>query len=472
VAVVIGAMLIAPLFIPLQALAFAITEGKSTLFWRALWTIVISSLVSVVIAIGIVWVVPLKIETSEILARVSPNIFDLFIAGFSAVIALLALVYKRLSQSVAGVAMAAALMPPLAVIGIQIGFDNADKAFGALLLYSTNIVAIVLVGVLMFILYGFHPHKEKSYSVITQGLFLLLVTMLLSVPLLTSIQSEQAKVGLYNDVNDSLEVALESVIPEGSISELEVDKSEGEVLVSLDLRLPEEVVLFEPDLQAFTDLVSDNLGQEVELNLDIIRTASLTKEVDSKVKLISDIEGYLEGDFARKFGDKVLVDYELDQLDEGLFDVRLVYAIEEGEDFQNDEKQEFMEMISNEFEVEFELSWVALNPAKDGDDVIVDIEEEVRDFMEKNLSKGWYVLRSDVNKLEAVGSDIYDVSVWLSLPHSIKDQLTDTVVITSELERVLQLYKAVEFEGDDSVDFTFSYEFSFRDPSIRVGGVE
>lgn len=473
VAVVIGAMLIAPLFIPLQALAFAITEGKTALFWRALWTIIISSLVSVVIAIGIVWMVPLKVETSEILARVSPNIFDLFIAGFSAVIALLALVFKRLSQSVAGVAMAAALMPPLAVIGIQIGFENVDKAFGALLLYSTNIVAIVLVGVLMFILYGFHPHKDKSYSVITQGVILLFVTLLLSVPLVTSIQAEQEKVALYNDVSNSLDLALDTVIPEGSVSELVVNSEEGDVFVSLDLRLPEEVSLFEADLQKFTDLVSDNLGREVELNLDIIRTASLTKVVDTKVQLVSDIEAYLEGDFVSGFEDKVLIDYELKGIGDNRFDVRLVYAIEDGDDFSSEEKERLMEDLSVAFEEQdFELSWVALNPALDSDDVVVDIEEEIREFMEDNLSKGWYVLRTEVNKLEASEGDLYDVSVWLSLPNSIKDQLSDNVVVTSELERAIQLYKATKFTGSNEDKFTFSYEFSFRDPSIRVGGLE
>ncbi len=225
VAVVIGAMLLAPLFIPLQALAFAITEGKSSLFWRALGVIVASSILSVGIAMFVVLLVPLQVETSEILARVSPNIYDLFIAAFSAVIALLALVYKRLSQSVAGVAMAASLMPPLGVIGIQIGFGNIEKALGATLLYTTNIVAIILVGVLMFILYGFHPHKEKSYSVIARGMFLLVVTVGLSVPLVASIQAQQSRISLYNTVEDQLDNSLAVVIPSGEISELEHQNS-------------------------------------------------------------------------------------------------------------------------------------------------------------------------------------------------------------------------------------------------------
>lgn len=470
VAVVIGAMLIAPLFIPLQALAFSITEGKKGLFWRSVWLIVMSTLISVFVAYLVVLVVPLQVETSEILARVSPNIYDLFIAGFSAVIALLALVYKRLSQSVAGVAMAASLMPPLAVIGIQIGFENIDKAFGAVLLYSTNIVAIVLVGVLMFLLYGFNPHQDKSYSVIAQGAFLLIVTVGLSIPLVASIQNEQEKADLYMLAENSLNIALEELIPQGDLSDLEVN-SDGEVVsVSVDLRLPEEVDLFESDLQAFTSRVSEYLEREVELNLDIIRTASLTEKIDDEVLLRSNISDYIRSQFRIEFLGKTLVNLNLDESESGAYVIQLIY-IYENEDIDEDSKRDFEKLLRAEFsEEEFDVNWLLLN-ADDEDDLIQDEAEavslELVEFLKSELPGNWYFVDSSAKRLRTGGEVVYDVNLLMSLPDDLRSE--DGGVSRSVEFRMNQLVKKYKEKLPED-DLTVSYEIFFRSEPVRIEG--
>lgn len=462
VAVVIGAMLLAPLFIPLQAIAFGITEGKSRLFWRAMGVLILSSLVSIGIAIGIVWIVPLEVETSEILSRVSPNIYDLFIAAFSAVIALLALVYKKLSQSVAGVAMAAALMPPLGVIGIQIGFGNIDKALGALLLYTTNIVAIVLVGVIMFVLYGFHPHKDKSYSVVSQAFILFVVTLGLSVPLVASIQGQQREIVLYNKLNSELTEIVETTIPLGEISELVVDDVSGVVNVSLDLRLPEEVELFEADLQNFTDMISNRMEREVNLNLDIIRTASLSKQVDTEVSIANSILEFVDMNFDM-LERSVLVDKQLRGDSETGFHLRILYVSDGIEDISDDEKMEFMNSIGTEFdEYQIGISWVSLNNSSESVRNEIDIQEGVRTYFENELSDDWFLDRVSVQEFSSEGIDLYDIRLWLSLPESMRDDIVDDVVIVTELERVLALYKLDIYEDQESPDFTLRYEYRFR----------
>lgn len=470
VAVVIGAMLIAPLFIPLQALAFSITEGKKGLFWRSVWLIVMSTLISVFVAYLVVLVVPLQVETSEILARVSPNIYDLFIAGFSAVIALLALVYKRLSQSVAGVAMAASLMPPLAVIGIQIGFENIEKAFGAILLYSTNIVAIVLVGVLMFLLYGFNPHQDKSYSVIAQGIFLLFVTVGLSIPLVASIQNEQEKADLYMLAENSLNIALEELIPEGDLSDLEVN-SDGEVVsVGVDLRLPEEVDLFESDLQAFTSRVSEYLEREVELNLDIIRTASLTEKVDDEVLLRSNINDYIRSKFRIEFLGKTLVNLNLDESESGAYLIQLIY-IYENEDIDEDSKRDFEQLLKAEFsEQEFDVKWLLLN-ADDEDDLIQDeadaVSLELVEFLKSELPGNWYFVDSSAKRLRTGGEIVYDVNLLISLPDDLRSE--DGGVSRSVEFRMNQLVKKYKEKLPED-DLTVSYEIFFRNEPVRIEG--
>lgn len=460
VAVVIGAMLLAPLFIPLQAIAFAIAEGKSKLFWRSLGVLLLSTLIAVGIAIGIVWIVPLEVETSEILSRVSPNIYDLFIAGFSAVIALLALVYKRLSQSVAGVAMAASLMPPLGVIGIQIGFGNFQKASGALLLYTTNIVAILLVGVLMFILYGFHPHKDKSYSVMTQGVFLLIVTVGLSVPLVASIQAQQSEISLFNNVQSELNESLGSVLPSGEVSQLKVEDEDNVVEISLDLRLPEDVVLFESDLQKFTDLLSENMDREVNFNLDIIRTASLSKQVDEMSSLITEIELYTQNYF-EEVDDKLLVELNVAEL-EGIYEIDLLYVLE-SEDFTELEKSSFNDGLFARFvDYNFEANWLPLNSVSNNQMKVNSFQESIRAYLENELPTGWFVSRVSVKELNPNIEDSFKVDISLFISSSLRRNISDEIVNT-ELERVLTLYEFYNFKENSGKEFSFDYEYGFID---------
>ena len=134
VAIIIGAMLIAPLLRPIKGLAFGITTGQPRYFWMAVKMLILSIVISVLCAIGVSSLVPLKIETSEIIARTVPNLLDLLIAVAAGVIAILSLYFKKLSENIAGVAMAAAIMPPLAVTGIEISLHNNGAVLGSFFL--------------------------------------------------------------------------------------------------------------------------------------------------------------------------------------------------------------------------------------------------------------------------------------------------------------------------------------------------
>jgi uncharacterized hydrophobic protein (TIGR00271 family) len=136
-AVVIGAMLLSPLMGPIILLGFA--------FWRADWRSTGAALVSLgaglgialVVAVALTWVSPLKEPTSEILARTHPNLFDLLIAVFSGLAGGYAVVRRR-GETAIGVAIATALMPPIATVGFGVGVGDTAIAVGALLLFATN----------------------------------------------------------------------------------------------------------------------------------------------------------------------------------------------------------------------------------------------------------------------------------------------------------------------------------------------
>lgn len=120
VAVIIGAMLIAPFFGPIQCIAYGIINGENKMTLRAIRALIISMCVTVGIGYLVVELIGFNLETPEIIARTQPTILDLMIALASGVLAFLSLRYDRLSASIAGVAMASAILPPLLVVGIEL----------------------------------------------------------------------------------------------------------------------------------------------------------------------------------------------------------------------------------------------------------------------------------------------------------------------------------------------------------------
>lgn len=464
VAVVIGAMLIAPLLTPLQALSFAITEGKPGLFGKSLRLLLFSTVVAILVSMGVVYIAPLNNETSEILARVSPNILDLFIAAFSAVLALLSLVYKRLLSSVAGVAMAAALMPPLSVIGIQIGFGNLDKALGASLLYATNIVAIILVGVLMFFLYGFNPHRQKTYGVVSQTLFLVVVAIGLSFPLMASIRAEQNRVALYEEVQMVVEGAVSAQFLDGEVSELKVDKNNDVIEIDLDLRLSETVNLFQEDLDNFIGVVSSGVGQEVDMNIDIIRTATLSKKEDPVVVRLNELRANLDDKFVSTVNGAALISGSVFEQGDGVVLVKFLYLVNnEGVDGLGDLETVLIEEFGNEFELKFEF--VALDEANNPEDNVLQVENfeaELIKFLEDRIPSGWYVswVRSRLLLDRELG-DFYDVVAEFSLPSDIAEGVEEKL-----LENVLFDFQSKKLSK--GVNVSFEYMIDFREGVERL----
>ena len=156
-AVVIGAMLIAPLLAPIVGLALALAVGDGRLAVQMIFVVMVSTVGVVVVAAVLTAILPFHTVTPEILARTRPTTLDLAIAVFSGLAGAVVTVARRsrLSAAVPGVAIAVALVPPLSVAGFGIGSGlNWDVIWGALLLYGANLGGIVLSGMALFMLIG------------------------------------------------------------------------------------------------------------------------------------------------------------------------------------------------------------------------------------------------------------------------------------------------------------------------------
>ncbi len=160
-AVVIGAMLVAPLLSPLMGLALSMAVGDIRLAVQTGLTILISLTMVVVVAWVLTVLLPFQTVTPEIAARTRPTTLDLAIAVFSGLAGAVVTVSRRsrLSAAIPGVALAVALIPPLAVagFGLGIGFEW-DMVSGSLLLFGANLAGIVLSGMGVFLLVGMHRH--------------------------------------------------------------------------------------------------------------------------------------------------------------------------------------------------------------------------------------------------------------------------------------------------------------------------
>ncbi len=188
-AVIIGAMLIAPLMGPIIAFSMALIYGVPHRVTRALTTLVIGAVISVALSavlgrlVTVVGTVDFGAEglPSEILGRTQPALFDLAVALAGGAAGSYALVQPRLSSALAGVAIATALMPPLCVVGIGISQGQFSIWSGALVLFLTNFVAIVFASSAIFALAGFLPAAGTRRHPLLPGARLVNLLLLLPV---------------------------------------------------------------------------------------------------------------------------------------------------------------------------------------------------------------------------------------------------------------------------------------------------
>lgn len=153
-AVVIGAMLVAPLMGPIFGIALSLTIGDRQLLSRA----AVSELAGIALAVALslmIGLVPLRLGFgSEIVARTQPTLYDVIIAVASGLAGAYALMDERVSPALPGVAIATALVPPLATCGLCLATGRWEWATGALLLFFANFLAIQIAAAFVFVAFG------------------------------------------------------------------------------------------------------------------------------------------------------------------------------------------------------------------------------------------------------------------------------------------------------------------------------
>ncbi|NCP14749.1 MAG: TIGR00341 family protein [Sphingomonadales bacterium] len=258
-AVVIGAMLLSPLMGPIMGLGFALAIGDWEWLKQSVVTLVLGSVMAVLLCALLVFISPIQTITSEIAARTRPNLFDLFVALFSALAGAYAMIRGR-EGAIVGVAIATALMPPIAVVGFGLATWNWTVFSGALLLFVTNFITIALTAFGMAKLYGFRNSLSKRNTMF-QNIALLVVFFALAVPLAFSLNRIAWETNAQRIVRNEIREQFDG---RTQLDALELEFTASPVVV--------HAVVFTPRLQpgiesAIERGLTERLGEPIKLDL-------------------------------------------------------------------------------------------------------------------------------------------------------------------------------------------------------------
>jgi uncharacterized hydrophobic protein (TIGR00271 family) len=287
-AVIIGAMLVAPLMAAIFGVSLSVVRGDLRLLHRAFTALGRGMLLAIVIGagVGVVYelVAPGAEPTREILNRTQPNLLDLAVALASGAAGGYALCRKEVSAALPGVAIAAALVPPLTAGGIGLGMwvvgdgTGSRIAGGALLLYVVNLVAIIAAGGLIFLWLGFRPvpgqqQRARLFQGGVVGTILLLIVLSLVLGVLTarSVTSTAWSRNLSHVLSE--EIAAMDRVELEDWEQLPSADDEETLRLLIRVRSPRTVAHREVvDLQ---ERLAVHLGRPVALVLSVIPTTRL-----------------------------------------------------------------------------------------------------------------------------------------------------------------------------------------------------
>lgn len=191
-AIVIGAMLIAPLMAPIVGTSFAIVTGRPGKAAKTLLVALAGALAVVGTAYVVAALVPTGVSFAgnpEVESRTAPRVVDLVVAVASGFVGALAMARDDVAEAVPGVAVSVSIVPPLCVVGAALFAGEQAAAGGALLLFTVNFVAIQLAGNVAFFLMGFGRRRTSPAGARVRRLWYATAiagTLLLAAPLAAS----------------------------------------------------------------------------------------------------------------------------------------------------------------------------------------------------------------------------------------------------------------------------------------------
>lgn len=251
-ATVIGAMIVAPLSTPILAVGLGIVTGNAPLVGRSL--LYVLSSVFVVVAVGFLFALLLPnptnvLSNSQVVGRVSPTLTDLAAAVATGFAGSIAIARRDVGDVLPGVAIAISLVPPLGVVGVCLGSREPELALGALVLFASNMVVLIIAAVVVLMAAGYARESSVETGTRWRGrAYAALAVVLVAVGIPMTLNSVTS---LWADQVQALAESWLGDTPEAEVSQ--VTWSGHGLLV--EVRSPDEL----PDIGELKDAVDKAL---------------------------------------------------------------------------------------------------------------------------------------------------------------------------------------------------------------------
>lgn len=278
-AIIIGAMLVAPLMSPIIGLGLSSLTGDDRMLRDSTAALIRGALLAILISFLLAWInryLPLIVMQElpdEVLNRTQPSPIDLGVAVAGGAAAAFALAMPNISAALPGVAIATALMPPLCTVGIGLALGRMDVAGGAFLLFLTNTVSIAFAASLVFFSLGFRSPFSKQNKRIPSSLFIsaFLTTLLLGSLSLLSYQFVKSA----NEARYIEEVILDEVAKVKNAELVDWDTYTSGDALHLDITLRTIALLRYEDSVALQKNIADRLQRPVAVVVNQVFAARL-----------------------------------------------------------------------------------------------------------------------------------------------------------------------------------------------------
>jgi uncharacterized hydrophobic protein (TIGR00271 family) len=260
IAVVIGAMLLAPLMAPIVSLSMGLLRADTYLLNASLVKISWGIFLALSASALVTFILPSMELTSEMKARINPTVLDLGVAIISGIAAAYSKSFKEIIQSLAGVAIAVALVPPLSTAGIGLGQGDMLVFLQAFLLFFTNLIGITLSATLTFFVLGYSSVLKSKKSLIA----IMVIMMFISFPLYASFHRIVEKEHL------SKATRYERFLINGKyiiVNKASIRYTEGRDILDIGLKVRED--LNRNDLYKLKRKIEKNYKRKLRINASV-----------------------------------------------------------------------------------------------------------------------------------------------------------------------------------------------------------
>jgi len=294
-AVIIGAMLVSPLMTPIIGSSLGLVIGDGKLFASSLRSIVVGTVLAIFFS-ALLGFLPLALEaTPEMLLRVRPTLLDLFVAVLAGFAGSYAMIDEKVSPALPGVAIATAIVPPLANTGICFSLGFYSGAFGSFMLFFANFLSILLVASATFILAGMSPaaslRKDRNFvrSFLLAFIGFVVVAGFLTYSLVTLVQERK----LQETIETALNIEFDK-LHSTSVDDYVYDMHDEKLYILASVRSP--IIMTPREIKKLQDSFQDQIDIPVEL---IVRSI-ISKDVSATGGANEIVDQNLDGFFINK----------------------------------------------------------------------------------------------------------------------------------------------------------------------------